>query len=76
VDQLPLPHCWNEVPPMQFHNPSVAQGPLRACPDPPVGGDGAIGAGAIGDGATLGACGGATTEEAGGAGAAVGDGGF
>jgi hypothetical protein len=73
VDQLPLPHCWNDVPPMQFHNPSVAQGPLKTPSDPPAGGDGAIG---DGDGAALGACGGATTEEAVGAGAAVGDGGL
>lgn len=26
ADQAPLAHCWKEVPPMQFHSPSVVQG--------------------------------------------------
>jgi hypothetical protein len=25
VDQAPLAHCWNDVPPIQFHIPSVVQ---------------------------------------------------
>ena len=36
VDQVPLAHCWNDVPPIQFHSPSVEQGPLRPDPEPVV----------------------------------------
>jgi len=34
TDQLPLAHCWKEVPPIQFHMPSVGQGPVIAEPEP------------------------------------------
>ena len=30
MDQEPLAHCWNELPPIQFHSPSVVQGPVSA----------------------------------------------
>jgi len=37
ADQVPLAHCWNEVPPMQFHSPSVVQGlPAVCAPTAPV----------------------------------------
>lgn len=38
TDQVPLPHCWNDVPPMQFHIPSVVQALPAACtvPEPVV----------------------------------------
>ncbi len=44
-DQKPLPHCWKEVPPTQFHRPSGLQtlpgvwAPLEepvVVPEPPV----------------------------------------
>lgn len=37
ADQAPLAHCWKEVPPMQFHSPSVVQGlPAVWAPTAPV----------------------------------------
>jgi hypothetical protein len=34
TDQVPLAHCWKELPLMQFHIPSVEQDPVRASPEP------------------------------------------
>lgn len=34
ADQTPLAHCWKEVPPMQFHIPSVVQAVPAAMADP------------------------------------------
>jgi hypothetical protein len=36
ADHVPLAHCWKEVPPMQFHIPSVVHAPVNADPDPVV----------------------------------------
>lgn len=37
ADQVPLAHCWKEVPPMQFHSPSLVQGlPAVWAPTVPV----------------------------------------
>ena len=30
ADQAPLAHCWKELPPIQFHSPSVVQAPVKA----------------------------------------------
>lgn len=34
TDQVPLAHCWKELPLMQLHIPSVEQAPVRASPGP------------------------------------------
>lgn len=34
TDQVPLAHCWYEVPPMQFHSPSVVQAVPAAMAEP------------------------------------------
>lgn len=53
TDHVPLAHCWKEVPPMQFHSPSVVQAEpaVIAVPDPVVpvlaGADDETGAGAL-----------------------------
>ena len=38
TDQAPLAHCWKDVPPMQFHMPSVVQAvpAAIAVPEPEV----------------------------------------
>jgi hypothetical protein len=52
TDHVPLAHCWNEVPPIQFHCPSVVQAEpaVIAEPEPVVpvlaGADEETGAGA------------------------------
>jgi len=34
TDQVPLAHCWKEVPPTQFHSPSVVQAVPAAMAEP------------------------------------------
>jgi len=56
---------WNEVPPMQFHIPSLVQGPVKAEPEP-------AGVAGAAEGSAEGAAGGAAEGAAIGAGEASG----